>query len=398
MKMPSRRRAARFLVVVTMIIMAAYPMTSQSFSTIGHWGSGADFLTYRINTNLGNELPGLGGQQAAIEARIKSAAGEWTKASWFSFSHVTGNCDFPTKGCFDADNLNNVNLLAVTNWTVTASRQLTNAYVKFNTQRNWTLDGAEPAILQVSMHEFGHMLSLYDDPVETWQNNDQQSIMWYRGSTSALYIDDKEALTMMYGIWTQFEVSQFLGLYQTLPYYAQSVHSFGNCGTGYPDYWVVNPPTVSPNGGRAMEFKGCADNNGTSPNYAYMPLALDQHDGQGRDLVGPQPACGNSATACYLKIQANTVLSWQQYNATKCTVSIDLEFTDGTTLRDSGLTDASGVSVHPAQRTCKTGWFIVSVNLGSLAGKTVKRWLIAYDSPNTSGTWRTYIDDLKVTY
>jgi hypothetical protein len=339
---------------------------------------------------------GLGGQQAVIEQKIQDAAGSWNHVQWFEFLFNNTSCtQFNYNVCVDAANLNNVGILAVTDWgNPPPPLTLNKANIVLNTQLAWHVNGNDPDVYEVTVHEFGHVLGLYDFPDENWPNDAQDSPMWYSGQKKLPYIDDKEATTMLYGIWTQFEVSQFLGLNNALPFYQQSVHSYSNCATGYPDYWTYDPPVLSPNGGRAMRFSGCAVGNGASPNFAYMPIAVAEHDGTA--LYNPQvPACGNP---CYLQVRNGLTLKWEQYNTSTCTVSIDLEFSDGTTLRDSGLVDNFGVNVHPSQRTCFAAWRSISVDLSPLAGKTIKRWLIAYDNPNASGTWRSYIDNLRVNY
>lgn len=123
-----------------------------------------------------------------------------------------------------------------------------------------------------------------------------------------------------------------------------------------------------------------------------MPFVTNSQDSP-QNSGGAQ--CGDP---CYLKVRSGMVLTWEQYNVTQCTVSVDIEFSDGTTLRDSGLTDSDGYDVHPQYRPCYSGWHTVSINLSPLAGKTIRRILIAYDNPNGSSTWRSYVDDLKITY
>jgi hypothetical protein len=141
-----------------------------------------------------------------------------------------------------------------------------------------------------------------------------------------------------------------------------------------------------------MQFRGCADYNGTSPNYAYMPFATSSQDSL---TNGGLNKCGDP---CYLKITSGMHLTWEQYNALQCKVTVDLEFSDGTTLRDSGLLDTEGHSVHPQNRPCYLGWHTVTIDLSPLAGKTVRRILLAYDNPSGFGKWRSYFDDLYISY
>ncbi|MBB4693906.1 FG-GAP-like repeat-containing protein [Paractinoplanes abujensis] len=81
-------------------------------------------------------------------------------------------------------------------------------------------------------------------------------------------------------------------------------------------------------------------------------------------------------------------------------VSIDLVFSDGSTLRDSGLTDQRGTRVHPAQQCSKIKadrWNQVVVPLGSLADKQVTTVVVGYDQPRNAGGFRGLIDDLTIT-
>jgi beta-mannanase len=82
-------------------------------------------------------------------------------------------------------------------------------------------------------------------------------------------------------------------------------------------------------------------------------------------------------------------------------VAIDLIFTDGSNLRDSGVVDQRGVRVHPTYQGGSSGialntWNEVRANLGSLAGKTIDRILVAYDQPGDSGQFRGYMDDIRI--
>ncbi len=90
-------------------------------------------------------------------------------------------------------------------------------------------------------------------------------------------------------------------------------------------------------------------------NYAYMKLASADEDGNGKNGA----PCG---AGCYLRVQSGMYLRWEQNNQYSCTVSLDIEFTDGTALRDQPLVDNFGVSVHPAQRTCFSGWRSIAIS------------------------------------
>ncbi|MFG1604863.1 GDSL-type esterase/lipase family protein [Actinoplanes sp. NPDC049265] len=105
----------------------------------------------------------------------------------------------------------------------------------------------------------------------------------------------------------------------------------------------------------------------------------------------------------HLRLAANSVLTYwiypQQANGTY--VAIDLRFTDGSSLRDSGATDQYGVRAHPqfqgqGGHLVLNQWNLVRVNLSALAGRTVDRVHLGYDQPAGTGVFRGYVDDLAV--
>ncbi|MCU1422526.1 MAG: hypothetical protein JWN36_2177 [Microbacteriaceae bacterium] len=81
-------------------------------------------------------------------------------------------------------------------------------------------------------------------------------------------------------------------------------------------------------------------------------------------------------------------------------VAVDLIFSDGSTLRDSGATTSGGVGIHPASQCghlTLDAWNHVTVNLGThSSGKQVNRLLVGYDQPGGSGGYRGYIDDISI--
>ncbi|WP_083449095.1 alpha-mannosidase [Actinoplanes rectilineatus] len=80
-------------------------------------------------------------------------------------------------------------------------------------------------------------------------------------------------------------------------------------------------------------------------------------------------------------------------------VAIDMVFGDGTSLRDRFLKDQNGNEVHPARqcgRLTLDTWNEVVVDLGSQAGKVIKRVDVGYDQPANTGGYRGFIDDLKI--
>ncbi|MFC7534008.1 GH92 family glycosyl hydrolase [Actinoplanes sp. GCM10030250] len=105
-----------------------------------------------------------------------------------------------------------------------------------------------------------------------------------------------------------------------------------------------------------------------------------------------------------LPVSAATTLSYWVYpqSGGHLDVALDLAFTDGTFLRDSGAVDQHGVRVHPTFQGSGSvlnfdTWNPVTSAIGGyVAGKTIDRILIGYDQPASTGTFRGYFDDIKI--
>jgi predicted alpha-1,2-mannosidase len=103
-------------------------------------------------------------------------------------------------------------------------------------------------------------------------------------------------------------------------------------------------------------------------------------------------------------VTATTSLSYWVYpqSGGNLDVAVDLVFTDGTHLRDSGAVDQHGVRVHPTFQGNGSvlgfnQWNYVTAQIGdTVAGKTVDRILIGYDQPANTGTFRGYFDDIAI--
>jgi hypothetical protein len=81
-------------------------------------------------------------------------------------------------------------------------------------------------------------------------------------------------------------------------------------------------------------------------------------------------------------------------------VALDLIFTDGTNLRDSGLTNQHGMGVNPANQSAFLAldtWNYVTIDVTPLAGKTVSRIDLGYSQPGGAGGYRGYVDDIAFT-
>jgi hypothetical protein len=105
----------------------------------------------------------------------------------------------------------------------------------------------------------------------------------------------------------------------------------------------------------------------------------------------------------HIPVDADTELSYrvlaQQANRTR--VAVDLAFTDGSSLRDSGVVDQFGVRVHP-QFQGEGGhlvigtWTRVRAKLSALAGKVIDEIRVGYDQPANTGGFRGYVNDITL--
>jgi hypothetical protein len=144
-------------------------------------------------------------------------------------------------------------------------------------------------------------------------------------------------------------------------------------------------------GSAALMYSGLA--GGGSATHAYMQVF---------DLSGAPLAVGSNTVLSYwIFPQSNATTTWVPAGSddSSC-VAVDLIFTNGSDLRDSGAVDQNGIGIHPADQcghlTLDT-WNHVSVNLGSVkSGDEISKILVGYDQPGATGGYRGYIDDLSI--
>ncbi|MEU4157704.1 hypothetical protein [Actinoplanes sp. NPDC026670] len=174
---------------------------------------------------------------------------------------------------------------------------------------------------------------------------------------------------------------------------ATAVAALAACTSSKPELTVapagpVTPGSVLPatqvhTGSNAVRIVG--NDMNTTKSYAYFQaMNLD------RVLVGEK-----------------TVLSYWIYPSTRdwqptdsSCVAVDLIFSNGANLRDSGAVDQNGNRAHPAHQCGKltpNAWNQVTVPLGKLFnGRAVTQLNIAYDQPANAGTFRAFIDDISI--
>ena len=144
-------------------------------------------------------------------------------------------------------------------------------------------------------------------------------------------------------------------------------------------------------GSAALMYSGYA--NGGSATHAYMQVF---------DLSADPLIVGSGTTLGYwIYPQSNATSSWVSAGSddSSC-VAVDLIFTNGSDLRDSGAVDQSGIGIHPADQCghlTLDSWNYISVNLGSVkSGDEISKILVGYDQPGATGGYRGYLDDLSI--
>jgi len=160
------------------------------------------------------------------------------------------------------------------------------------------------------------------------------------------------------------------------------------CGLGGPQTGVR--AEVDHTGSAALMYSGKDINPGMS--YAYTKVF---------DLSGQNIIVGPSTTLSYwIYPQSSRTAPVPVSGGNSTCVAVDLIFTDGNNLRDSGTVDQNGNRLHPAAQcghlTPDTWNHITSV-IGTRAdGKTIARLDVGYDQPANQGGYRGYIDDISI--
>ena len=158
------------------------------------------------------------------------------------------------------------------------------------------------------------------------------------------------------------------------------------CGLSGPEL-SVRPERSADSGERSLLYSG--NDTSAEGSYAYL---------KAYDLAS-------------LPVRAGTYLSYWIYpeshvsdglvaGTNSTCVAVDLTYTDGSTLRDSGVTDQHSVSAHPSAHCGKLTldtWNEIVLPIGTKsAGKRIARLMVGYDQPANTGGYRGYIDKLSI--
>ncbi len=163
------------------------------------------------------------------------------------------------------------------------------------------------------------------------------------------------------------------------------------CGLTGPEAGIRTGETAH-TGTASLMYSG----NATAANaHAYMQVI---------DLsAAPLPVDANTVLTYWIYPQSNATSTWVPAGSTdsEC-VAVDMIFSDGSDLRDSGVKDTNGVTDHPADMcghlTLDT-WNQVTVDIGSVkSGLSIDKIILGYDQASgASGGYRGYFDDLSIT-
>ncbi len=143
-------------------------------------------------------------------------------------------------------------------------------------------------------------------------------------------------------------------------------------------------------GATALMYSG--KDNSTSQSFAYMKVFNVSSQ---NIVIAP-----NTTLSYWIYPQSSFGNSFVSGSNSTC-VAVDMLFTDGSDLRDSGAVDQHGNQLHPAHQCGQLTldqWNLVTSNIGAkVSGKTISQIDVGYDQPPNTGGYRGYIDDISLT-
>ena len=162
--------------------------------------------------------------------------------------------------------------------------------------------------------------------------------------------------------------------------------------------WEANEPqslvdTLANGGGgiKNMEASTCG------------PESFAEEDGTVLRMAGQ---AGGDAFVYYTLFETDIAVRWdtvlkyriQPRNELSRHTGIDLQFNDGTMLRDTSIKSRRGVRAHPSNPRGKVDeWTSVEIPIGQyFGGKHIVRVMAAYDNRGGPGAFETYFDDLAI--
>jgi len=160
------------------------------------------------------------------------------------------------------------------------------------------------------------------------------------------------------------------------------------CGLTGPEMGVRQERTHT--GTSALMYSG--NDTSTTQSYAYDKVF---------DLSGAPIGVKATTTLSYwIFPQSSNTASVPVGGSNSTCVAIDMIFTDGSNLRDSGAVDQNGVRLHPAYQcthlVLDTWNHVTSVIGARVSGKSISRIDVGYDQPANTGGFRGYIDDITL--
>jgi hypothetical protein len=186
---------------------------------------------------------------------------------------------------------------------------------------------------------------------------------------------------------------------QRLPDWADNVDSRGGSSGGlsnvgaFPGSRLTGPETnirqgFARTGTTALQYSGAA--NGAAADYAYTQVF---------DTSAAPPTIGPNTTLSYWIYPQSSRLAGVSGDNSSC-VAVDMVFTDGTALRNSGVPDENGNRLHPTNQCghlTLDQWNHVTAKIGTVAaGKTIARVDLGYDQPGGRGGYHGYLDDISL--
>ncbi len=417
-----RYRLGVFFCVCLLLIIGMPVAGANAYLTEARWvandgGNYANYVDYQVDPNLDAKLnANNNGTVQSADGELATAARQWSQPSPFQMYQSPGwdpnhrnaitardfRVEDPCNPGNPGDDKNYAQICA-DNKPPVDSGQISSRpmYLNSSATRQWNSQGIQDNTVQpiktdfrtIVLHELGHTMGLDHDC--RYNPTTSPSVMCFQGyiPQRELYEDDKQGVVQLYGPMTDWEENKYQARGDVdAPAYTRTASALqlGPTGAEF---------GVTPIGGTRQErFAGNAD---TDFSFAYMRLFTSELDAS----TNPNP---------YVRIDNGMQLHWRQFNYRQQTVSLDIEFTDGTTLRDSTvfdngqyrhLRDNYCISVHPAEReydcngqyvSTENRWVEYIIDLSPLAGKKIKRTFIAYDNSQSrlTGPFRAYFDDL----